>query len=213
MKNTMKNTTQTKRRTGTALGFGLMLALVPSMVPLMMPSMVHAAPAPAKNMNALGPENGQMAKLVGTWDVVETSWDGPNAAPRVSKAVAERRMIGSFLQEILRPSPGSPQVLRMDYLSFNRVEGRWKYVSMETRAPVGIMSAASFGRGQKGRIDVTFEPFSLPGSGQLLQMNQTISAQNVNRDRKDQRFVVADGSGKMWLGHRYDYTRRQTKTK
>ena len=100
----------------------------------------------------------------------------------------------------------------MDYLSFNRIEGRWKYVSMDTRAPVGIMSAASFGRGQKGHIDITFEPFSLPGSGQLLQMNQIISAPDANHDRKDQRFVLADGSGKMWLGQRYDYTRHMAKS-
>lgn len=177
------------------------------------PMVAHAAPAPTKNLSALGPENGQMAKLVGTWDVIETAWDGPNAKPKITKAVAQRQMIGSFLQETLRPSLGSSQVLRMDYLSFNRTEGRWKYVSMDMRAPVGIMSAASFGRGQNGRIDVTFEPFSLPNSGQLLQMNQTISQRDANHDRKDQRFVVADGSGQMWLGHRYDYTRRMAKTK
>ena len=168
----------------------------------------QAAPPPLSRMNELGPENGAMAKLVGTWDVIETSWDLPNSAPRITRAVAERKMIGSFLQETMRPSLGSPQVLRMDYLSFNRIEGRWKYVSIETRAAVGLMSAASFGRGQKNRIDVTFEPFSSPGSGQLLQMNQSIIQQDANHDRKDQRFVVADGSGKMWLGHRYDYTRR-----
>ncbi len=174
---------------------------------------VLAARAAPKNISALGPENGQMAKLVGVWNVVETAWDGPNAKPRITKAVAERKMIGSFLQETMRPFLGSSQVLRMDYLSFNRVEGRWKYVSMDLRAPVGLMSAASFGRGPKGRIDVTFEPFSLPNSGQLLQMNQTISEQDPNHDRKDQRFVVADGSGQMWLGHRYDYTRRAAKAK
>lgn len=34
-------------------------------------------------------------------------------------------------------------VLRMDYLSFNRVEARWEYVSIDTRAAVGLMTAQS----------------------------------------------------------------------
>ncbi len=162
-------------------------------------------------MNELGPENGRLAKLVGTWDVVETAWSSPATKPTITKAVAERKMIGSFLQETLRPSLGSTQVLRMDYLSFNRVEGRWKYVSMDMRAPVGLMSAASFGRGAKGRIEVVFEPFSAPDTGQLLQMHQGYFQQDANHDRKDQSFVLADGSGKLQLLHRYAYTRRTAK--
>lgn len=177
------------------------------------PFVAHAAPSGAKNMNELGPENRQLATLVGTWDVVESAWSSPSAKPKITESVAERKMIGSFLQETLRPSIGSAQVLRMDYLSFNRVEGRWKYVSMDMRAPVGLMSAASFGRDQKSRIEVTFEPFSAPDAGQLLQMHQSIIEQDANHDRKDQSFVLADGSGKTQLLHRYAYTRRQKRAR
>lgn len=52
-------------------------------------------------------------------------------------------MIGSYLQEFIRPASdtSSQDIKRIDYLSFQRVEGRWKYVSIEMRAPVGIMLA------------------------------------------------------------------------
>lgn len=188
-------------------------ALCLSSILVGVPMVSHAAPSPMKNRNELGPENSQLAKLVGVWDVVESAWSSPNAAPQTNKLIAERKMIGPFLQETLRSFLGSPKVLRMDYLSFNRVEGRWKYLSMDTRVAAGLMPAASFGRGAKGRIEVTFEPFSAPDSGQLLQMHQSIIEQDANHDRKDQSFVLADGSGKTQLLHRYAYTRRAAKSK
>lgn len=123
-------------------------------------------------------------------------------------------MIGAFLEETLRPAVGSNAILRIDYLSFHRIEGRWKYVSMDTRAPVGLMTAESFGRGESGRIELTFQPFAIPaalegaGSGQLLQMRQLIIRQDADHDRKEQYFIPANGSGKPWLGHRYLYVRR-----
>ena len=157
--------------------------------------------------NDLGPENEMLARRAGVWDVAETVWATPDGPPTTNKLVAERRMIGAFLQEIIRPALGSEQVLRMDYLSFHRGEGRWKYVSMDMRAPVGIMSAASFGTGEKGRIDVRFEPLTVPGTGQLLQMNQVMTLEDANHDRKDQRFVIADGKGTA-TKHLYVYTRR-----
>ena len=187
------------------------------LLPLLVPA-AASAPKPASaaaRLNTLGPENSQLARQAGTWDVVETVWASPGAAPVSTHAVAERRMIGAFLEETLRPASGSNTVLRIDYLSFHPIEGRWKYVSMDTRAPVGLMTADSFGRGDTGRIEVTFQPFAIPAavegagvSGQLLQMRQLIIRQDANHDRKDQYFIPANGSGKPWLGHRYTYVRR-----
>ena len=56
-------------------------------------------------------------------------------------------MIGSILQEVMQPVPGSaaPDFRRLDYLNYDRVEGRWKYVSMDTRFPVSIMPASGVG--------------------------------------------------------------------
>jgi hypothetical protein len=168
-------------------------------------------------MNEPGPENEAMAKRAGFWDLTETVWERPGAPPIVTtNLVAERRMIGTMFQEILRPAnePGSGKVRRIDYLHFNRVEGRWDYVSMDMSAPVGIMSAWSFDRGENARIDITFAPFSVPGpaadvTGQMLRMTQTITYSEPDQDVKDQYFLLADGTGTKWLAHRYEYKRRK----
>ncbi len=173
----------------------------------------QSAPPAASRMSTLGPENAQMARRAGVWDVTETVWASPGAAPVTTHAVAERKMIGAFLQETLHSAAGLPEVLRIDYLSFHRLEGRWKYVSMDMRNPVGIMSAASFGRGSAALIDLEFQPFAVPGAGtvavaQLMQMEEKIRMPDASHDRKDQYFVLGDGSGKPWLGHQYNYVRR-----
>lgn len=174
-------------------------------------------PSAATRLSDLGSENSQMAQRAGFWDVTETVWDSPEATPTTSKLVAERKMIGSFLQEIIEPAPNSAasDIKRIDYLSFNRVEGRWKYVSMDTRAPVGLMPAASYDRGENERITLTFEPFAIAGSGtnvtgQLLRMEQIIIQQDADHDQKDQYFVLADGTGEKLLAHRYAYARRRS---
>ena len=94
--------------------------------------------------------------------------------------MADRRMVGSFLQEALLPAGTSADpaprrmdylrmgYLRMDYLGFDRVEGRWDYMSLETRAPIGLMSAWSLDRGDPDRIAVTFLPFAVAGDGQAV---------------------------------------------
>jgi hypothetical protein len=91
-----------------------------------------------------GPQAAQLARRVGAWDVVMTLRPTPDAASIVVKdLVAERVMIGLYLQEIMRPASGSgiPDFRRIEYLTYNPVEARWQYVSMDTRAP-------SAGRGE-----------------------------------------------------------------
>ena len=168
----------------------------------------------AVRLNELGPENGAVARSVGQWEVTETVWDAPGAVPRViTGLIAERRMIGQMLQETLRSAGEPDRILRMDYLSFNRVERRWQYVSMEMRAPVGMMTAQSYGRDRDDRIGIVFQPFAVPGpgraaTGQMLRMRQEIIADGADRQRKDQYFTLADGANDEWLAHRYSYARR-----
>ena len=178
----------------------------------------QAMPPAVNRLKELGPENGALAGLAGLWDVTETEWSGPGVAPVTTTGlVAERRMIGSVLQEILRPASNTSDasVDRIDYLSFDRTEGRWKYVSMDLRVPIGIMPASSFGRDDEDRITVNFEPFAIPVpdgasgiTGQLLSMSQVITRQGPERDVKDQYFILANGTGTRWLAHRYAYVRR-----
>ena len=174
-----------------------------------------AAPASGR-LTEPGPENDAMAQRAGLWDMTETVWEAPGAAPVVTTGlVAERRVIGSALQEILRPEADTAgqNIGRIDYLRFNRVEGRWDYVSMDMRAPVGIMPAWSFERGTPDRIDLTFQPFAVPAPGpgivgQMLRMTQAITLQGSDQDMKEQYFLLADGTGTKWLAHKYEYKRR-----
>ncbi len=174
------------------------------------------APSAAERLNALGAENEALARMAGLWDVTETVWASPGAAPvTTSGLVAERRMVGSMLQEFVHTSSdrSAASIKRIDYLTFNRVEARWDYVSMDMRAPVGIMSAWSFGRDAADRIQLTFQPFAIAGettavAGQMLRMSQVVTSRGPNHGTKDQRFVLADGNGTAWLAHRYAYVRR-----
>lgn len=165
----------------------------------------------------IGAENAQLAQRAGVWNVKETVWDSPGAVPTITTWVAERRMIGEFLEEVLEPSVGAPatQIQRIDYLSYHRIEGRWKYVSMDTRASVGMMPASSADRGDIANIHIVFEPFAIPmmGSkaGQLLSMQEVIRQTDADHDEKDQYFNLADGNGTSWLKHKYEYVRRQTR--
>ncbi|WP_342722406.1 hypothetical protein AAFG07_24380 [Bradyrhizobium sp. B097] len=176
---------------------------------------LSAVPA-AERLNELGPENAAMAAYAGMWDVTETAWNKPGGDPVTTTGlVAERRMIGSYLQEVIRPASDTSKqdIKRIDYLSFQRVEGRWKYVSIEMRAPVGIMPAYSFDRGDGKSVVLVHDPFAIRGggsdvAGQMLRMNTVVTRDGPDRDVKNQHFILSDGAGTVWLAHRYAYARR-----
>jgi len=175
-----------------------------------------AAPSAAQRLLQPGPEQNEIQRQVGVWDVVATIWPAPGAKPIVTRGlIAERRMIGPYLQEIMRPAPGSsgPDFRRLDYLNFDRVEGRWKYVSMDTRFPVSIMPAWSEGAARNGRIVVQFAPQGFVGfgpevEGRFMVSEMAISQPDADHVLKEQHAILANGQGKRWLFVRYQYTRR-----
>ena len=123
-------------------------------------------------------------------------------------------MIGPYLQETMRPAKGSsePDFTRIDYLNFDRVEGRWKYVSMDTRFPVSIMPAAGFGPADGDTIRVTFAPQAFVGmgpavEGRFMQMEMTVQRLDDQREVKTQRANVATGDGTPAVFVRYEYVR------
>ena len=163
----------------------------------------------------LGPEGKALAQRGGTWDATFTSWDSPGAAPVTTGGlVAEREMIGPMLQERLHTVAGVvPAWTRVDDTTFNRTEGRWDYMSMDTRAAAGMMSAWSLDHDPAERIAVSFQPFALPGNGpdatgQMMRMDEIIITEDADHEVKDQYFSPADGVGTKWLAKRYSYTRR-----
>ena len=137
----------------------------------------------AERLLVPGPEEKQLAGRAGTWTVIATMWPAPDAEPIVTDGlVAERVMIGLYLQETMRPAPGGtgPDFRRIDYLHYDRVEGRWKYVSMDTRLPVSIMPARSFGPAVDRTVRLRFEPLGFVGFGEevggtLMQSDMRIT--------------------------------------
>ena len=70
---------------------------------LLTPPFIYAqqAQSAAARMNERGPENSQLAEREGVWDVTETIWGDAGTQPTVFKLVAERKMIGNYLQEVI----------------------------------------------------------------------------------------------------------------
>jgi hypothetical protein len=164
-----------------------------------------------------GPEAERLAQSVGSWNVRMTMQLSPDAqATVVDGVIAERKMIGEHLQEIMQPAPGSsvPAFQRIAYLLFNRIEGRWQYVSMDTRLPVGIMPAQSFDSGSPTRIELQFAPIAFPGTGpavdgRMMRSNLILSRLDADHEVSEQFFIAADGTGRRWRAVQYDYTRRK----
>ena len=177
----------------------------------------QAIPSAAQRMSVAGPEQNEIARQVGRWEVVASLWPSPGAQPMVTRGlIAERTMIGPILQEIIQPAPGSqvPDFRRIDYLHFDRVEGRWKYVSMDTRFPVSIMPAWSAGSAQGTSITLQFQPQAFVGfgsavEGRFMVSDMVVSTPAPDRVVKEQHVTLADGTGRRWLFARYEYTRRR----
>ncbi|WP_394820887.1 hypothetical protein [Pendulispora albinea] len=180
-----------------------------------------SAPSPSSSaierMLALGPEGEELTRRSGTWTVVSTIRVTPNAPPMVTAGlIAERTMVGLYQQEIMRPAPGSntPDFRRIAYITFNRVEGRYQYVSMDTRFPVGIMPAWSFGAQRGPDLTFQFEPLAFVGLGREVEGRMFRSNFVITRDSEDHEFgrqywIQSDGTAQEWLAVQYEYTRKR----
>jgi hypothetical protein len=164
-----------------------------------------------------GPEAARLLRLVGKWDVVMTTRPTPEASPQVMRGlVAERTMHGQYLEERMHPGPGSPipAFERIDYLTWDPLQTRWEYTSMDSRAPVGIMFARGFdrasGRGIGGASEITvyFDNFANPGATEL---GGTMRARHVDYLESDNYHVKQQYWTKLgapeWLAVEYVYTR------
>jgi hypothetical protein len=125
-------------------------------------------------------------------------------------------MVGLYLQEVLKPAAGSkaPDFQRLAYEYYSRVEGRWQYVSMDTRFPVGIMPAWSFDKGSASKRVFVFESLAFVGLGRDVEGRMIRSNLEISREGNDQEFVrqfwvQADGTGRVWLAAEYEYRRRR----
>lgn len=168
----------------------------------------------AQSMLALDQHGKSLTQRVGSWRVTSTLRLTPDAKPIVQTAIADRTMIGPYLQEVMRSAShsGGPDFRRISYLTFFRVEGRWHYVSIDTRFPVGIMPAYSFDGGSTNKIELQFEPLAFVGlggkvEGRMIRSNFVITWDGPDHDVAQQYWIAADGSGQKWLAVQYDYVR------
>jgi hypothetical protein len=182
-----------------------------------MPLSAQPARTAAERMAQPGPEELALRRQVGTWDVVTTMWPSASAQPIVTRGlIAERTMVGSILQEEMRPAPGSSvaDFRRIDYLHFDRIEQRWKYVSMDTRFPVSIMPAWSFSGARGDTIRVEFAPQGFVGfgaevEGRFMVADLVVTRSDADHEAKRMHFNMARGEGAPWLFVEYIYTRRR----
>lgn len=181
------------------------------------PAALAQGPSAAERMNQAGPEQQALAARAGVWEVTASFWPAPGAEPVITRGlVADRTMIGPFLQEVMRPASagGGPDFRRLDYLGYSRVEGRWQYVSMDTRLPVGLMPAWSYDRGAADRLTLTFEPIAFVGlgpevEGRMVRSDMVITRDGPDHELKQQHFVFADGKGQPYLAVQYEYRRKR----
>jgi len=180
-------------------------------------SLAADAPTAAARLNAVDAQTQVLADRVGTWDVVSKFQPTADAKPAViTGLVAERKMIGRYLSEEMRPVTGTktPDFTRIAYLQYSAIEGRWQYVSIDTRFPVGIMPAYSFDQGKPEEVTLEFAPLAFVGTGaevdgKMLRSNLVVTHDGKDHDIVRQYWTSSDGTGRKWLGVEYDYKRRR----
>jgi len=160
--------------------------------------------------------------MVGTWDVRQRMWTGPDAEPMMlPPAVAHRRLVGdTFLEETMKPAPGSDQepFTRLAYLSYNNVNKRYEWISMDTRAPQ-MMFEISYGGGGPGRgqerrvVSLYLDSFVLPRWGKTA--NAAFKQRRVIEADRDRQVVsqywtpLSGEKAEEFLAVEYIYTRRR----
>lgn len=175
------------------------------------------APSAAERMQQPGYEEEQLEQRTGTWTVKMTFRPTPDAKPIVTEQlIAERRMVGLYMEETMHPDAGAkmPDFRRVAYQYYSRVEGRWQYVSLDTRFPVGIMPAYSFANESNGKLTMIFESLAFVGlgkdvEGRMIRSNLEISRESNGHEFVRQYWVQSDGSGRQWPAVEYEYTRRR----
>lgn len=133
--------------------------------------------------------------------------------------------LASFAASAAQPTPPSAaermqqsgleeQQLKRRTGTYSRVEGRWQYVSMDTRFPVGIMPAYSFANESNGKLTLLFESLAFVGlgkevEGRMIRSNLEIARESDDHEFVRQYWVQSDGSGRQWPAVEYEYTRRR----
>lgn len=203
---------------------GTVLACSAGALPQSSPAAASAGEArpstrPAASANATtaasSPELEGLARRAGTWEVKMTMRPTPDAEPIVvTGLIAERTVIGPYLQEIMKPGPGSDaqDFRRIDYLTYNPLQRRWQYLSIDTRATIGLMYAQGTGRDEGRDLTVYFNDAPAPTelgpavSGRFMRARHVLTRESHRRELVRQYWEV--GGSAEWLAVQYEYTRK-----
>ena len=90
------------------------------------------------------------------------------------------------------------------------VQSRWEYVSIDTRAPIGIMFAKSYAADTATDVTVYFDNFANPGIGPVggSARARHVDRQDGNDHGFKEQFWTVPGQPE-WLAVQYEYTRRK----
>ena len=162
-------------------------------------------------------------QMVGTWEVEQRIWTGPNVPPtQLPPAVARRRLIGGmFLEEVMEAAPFSAQepFTRVAYFNYNRVTQRYEANSIDTRAPQMMYeksyddSTRNAGPGQRVLRVLVQDNFVLPRWGNTV--NAAFKGRKVIEVEKDRQVVrlywtpLAGEKAEEFLAGEYVYTRQR----
>lgn len=112
-----------------------------------------------------GTEYDSIKPLIGKWSVKMTIYK-KNSTEILSETAAqlERKMIGNFLQETMKPAgENDPNPFeRISYLSYNRVNKRWEYSVFDTRFPLAMNEQSVEHDIKNNAITVYLDNFALP---------------------------------------------------
>jgi hypothetical protein len=145
------------------------------------PALAQTAPAslPASTRLAMpGEQHRWLEPLVGNWTVEMLVYPGPGAAPFVAQGLQAKRewtLGGRYLREELRGSVMGNDSARDAILGFNRLDGRFELVTVDTFEPGQMFYA--------GRDEPTPTRFSMHGDSTEAGMG----AEPTGR-RRDLRF-------------------------
>jgi hypothetical protein len=161
-------------------------------------------------------------QMVGTWDVVQHMWPGPNSAPTaLPAAIAVRHLVGDpLLQETMEAVPGSKQrFTRVANFGYNAVTRQWEYFTWDSRAPqmMSEKSRASVGSdrsSEQSTIRLYGGTFVAPLWGLMKNMafRYRFTLGPIHDGRQFARLYLTPQSGpseKEFLAYEYVYTKHR----
>jgi hypothetical protein len=101
-----------------------------------------------------------ISRQVGNWTTRQRVWSSPGTEPiELPPMVVSRRMVrGVFLEEVMEAAPGSDQdpFTRVAYLSFNPINRRFEYVTLDSRYPPIMFETSVDDKIEDGRAIILY---------------------------------------------------------